>query len=91
MMKTLFAAFAALALAAAAPARAVEGDCKNCPHHAQMAAADDKGGRRARRTPSKPAKCACAEDSKECKCGEKCQCPHCPAKAAAQKGEEKKT
>jgi hypothetical protein len=33
MMKTLLAAMAALALLAARPATACDGDCKNCPHH----------------------------------------------------------
>lgn len=90
MTRTLFAAFAAFALAAAAPARADEGGCKNCPHHAQMASADDKGGEK--KDADKMAKCACAgADSKECKCGAKCECPHCHSAKAAKKGEEKKT
>jgi hypothetical protein len=81
MMKTLLAAMAALALLAARPATACDGDCKNCPHHAQAAPTDGKKG-------GKPevAQCACAKEGKECKCGDKCQCPHC----AAHKGAEKK-
>jgi hypothetical protein len=88
MTKTLFAALAALALAVAAPARADEGGCKNCPHHAQMASADDKAGKK---DADKTAKCACAGEGKECKCGEKCECPHCHAAKAAKKEEGKKT
>jgi hypothetical protein len=88
MTRTLFAAFAALALAVAAPARADEGGCKNCPHHAQMASADDKAGEK--KDADKVAKCTCSGEAKECKCGAKCECPHChAAKAAAQKGEKK--
>ena len=86
MMKTLFAALAALALVAARPAFACDGDCKNCPHHAQAAAGEKKGEK-----VEAPA-CACVKDSKECKCGEKCQCPHCAAhKGAGKKAEEKKS
>jgi hypothetical protein len=87
MMKTLLAAVAALALLAARPASACEGDCKNCPHHAQAAAADGKKGDKA-----EGPQCACAKDAKECKCGEKCQCPHCAAhKGAEKKAEPKKS
>ncbi len=86
MMKTLLAALAALALVAARPASACDGDCKNCPHHAQ-AATDAKKGEKA----AAPA-CACVKDGKECKCGEKCQCPHCAAhKDAGKKAVEKKS
>lgn len=80
MAKFLVAAAAAFALLTAAPARADEG-CKNCPQH-KMAQAEKKDG-------DKPAACACAGEGKECKCGEKCGCPHCHA-AKAEK-ESKKT
>lgn len=84
MMKTLLAAVAALALLAARPASACDGDCKNCPHHAQ-AAADGKKGDKA-----EAPHCACAKDGKACKCGEKCQCPHCAAHRGAEKQPEPK-
>jgi hypothetical protein len=90
MTRTLLAVFAALTLAAAVPARAEEAGCKNCPHHAQMASADDKAGEK--KEADKVAKCGCAGEGKECKCGAKCECPHChAAKAAAPKTEAKKT
>lgn len=71
MKKILLAAAAAFALVAAAPAYAGCPDCKDCPN--KVAAADttekkdgDKVG------------CKCNVDTKgECKCGEKCHCPHC--------------
>jgi hypothetical protein len=82
MAKFLFAAAAAFALFSAQPVRACE-DCKNCPKH-QVAAGDKKDA-------EKPAACACAgQGSKECKCGEKCQCPHCHQHQAAPKADEKK-
>ena len=87
MMKTLLAAVAALALVAARPATACEGDCKNCPHHAQAAAGEAKKGDKA--DAAHP--CACAKEGKECKCGEKCQCPDCAAHKGAKKADEKKT
>jgi len=87
MVRTLLAAAAAFALFAGTPARACE-DCKNCPH-AKMASADDKAGKD---TADKLPACKCAGEGKECKCGEKCQCPHCSAKhKAAEKTEPKKT
>jgi len=88
MMKTLLAAVAALALVAARPATACEGDCKNCPHHAQAAAGEAKKGDKA---DAAAHTCACAKEGKECKCGEKCQCPHCAAHKGAKKADEKKT
>ncbi|BDG01996.1 hypothetical protein [Anaeromyxobacter oryzae] len=82
MTKFLFAAFAAVSFLAAQPVFACE-DCKNCPHH-KVADADKK--------PADKAACACAGAGKECKCGEKCACPHCSAqKAGAKKEEPKKT
>lgn len=77
MLRTLLAAVAALAFFAARPALAGCPDCKDCPH--KMASADEE---------KKPATCACA-DAKECKCGEKCQCPHCSAKKAEKQGATK--
>ncbi len=77
MMKTLFAALAAVAFLAAAPAYACNGDCAS----KKMAAADSKD--------AKPAGCACNAATKgECKCGEKCACGHC---AAHKKADEKKS
>ncbi len=88
MMKTLLAAVAALALVAARPAAACDGDCKNCPHHAQAAAGEAKKGGEA----APAVQCACAKEGKDCQCGEKCQCPHCAAhKTAPKKAAEKKT
>ncbi|WP_242345763.1 hypothetical protein [Anaeromyxobacter terrae] len=89
MMKTLLAAMAALVLVAARPVSACDGDCKNCPHHAQAAAGEAKKDGEA--TPAAP--CACAKEGKECKCGEKCKCPHCAAahKVEGKKAPEKKS
>lgn len=87
MMKTLFAAAIAVALFAAAPARACE-DCKNCPNHKNTVAQADK----AEKKDAAKAACACAKDTKgDCKCGEKCTCAHCGAHKAAPKAEEKKS
>jgi hypothetical protein len=80
MAKFLFAAAAAFALFSAQPARACE-DCKNCPKH-QVAAGDKKDA-------EKPG-CAChGSDGKECKCGAKCECPHCHEMKAAKPDEKK--
>ena len=85
MLRTLLAAAAAFALLAGSPALAGGcKDCKDCPHAAKMAAADDKAEKK-----DAPA-CKCAGEGKECKCGAQCQCPHCSAKKA-EKPEEKKT
>jgi hypothetical protein len=88
MLRTLLAAAAAVALFAGTPARACP-DCKNCPHH-QVAAADDKAGEKKDAADKLPA-CKCAGEGKECKCGAQCTCPHCAAKKAAPKAEEKKS
>jgi hypothetical protein len=83
MTRFLFAAVAAVSLFAARPVLACE-DCKSCPH--KVAEADKRPGA------EKPAACACAGEGKECRCGEKCACPHCAAqKAAVKKAEVKKS
>jgi hypothetical protein len=85
MLRTLLAAAAAFALFSGAPAFACP-DCKDCPH--KMASADDKAGK----DTADKAGCKCvAENKGECKCGAQCTCPHCAAKKAEKKGEEKKT
>ena len=87
MMKILFGALAAFALASAAPAFADDGGCKNCPgHKKEMAQAEKKGDDKG----AKEASCHCAGEGKECKCGEACKCPHC-SEQKAKKDAEKKT
>lgn len=89
MLKTLLAAVAALALYAQ-PAAACGDDCKDCPHHKVAAAGEPAKGDKAGKA-DKAVACPCG-DGKECKCPEKCECPHCHAKkAAAEKTETKKT
>ncbi len=88
MIRFLVAAAAALALLAQ-PAFACD-DCKNCPH-AKMAQADTKDAAKpdpAKKDGKATPGCPCAS-SKDCKCGEKCDCPNCHQKA--EKKEEKKS
>ena len=85
MLKTLLAVVAALALYAQ-PAAACGEDCKDCPHHKVAATGAPAKGEKA----DKATACACGE-GKECKCPEKCECPHCHAKKAPQQTETKKT
>ncbi len=84
MTRFVLAAAAAFALLMA-PAALACPDCNNkdCPH-AKGAAAEKKGGATA-------GKDCCCHDGKECKCGPNCTCPHCTAKKAAEKKDEKKT
>jgi hypothetical protein len=76
MMKLLVGVAAALALLAASPARAGEGEgCKNCPHHAKEAAAETKGTQVAEAEKKDEKACHCgAKEAKDCKCGAKCHC-----------------
>lgn len=84
MKNILLAAAAAFALVAVAPAYAGCPDCKDCPQH-KVAAADKAEKKDAPKTA-----CGCAADTKgECKCGAKCECPHCHG--GAKKEEPKKT
>jgi hypothetical protein len=86
MIRMLLAAAAAFALTTAAPAFACP-DCKDCPMH-KTAAADT-----ADKKDAKDAKTACGcnkATNGECKCGEKCACPHCHGAKAA-KDEQKKS
>ena len=89
MMKMLAGLAAAVALLAAAPALAGEGEgCKNCPHHAKEAAAETKGTKVAeaeKKDEKKDEKaCPCgAKEAKDCKCGDKCHCAHKDAKKDA--------
>ncbi len=88
MTKMLLAAAAAFAFVTAAPAFACP-DCKDCPMH-KVAQADTK----AEKKDAKDTKtaCACGKAGADCKCGEKCDCPHCHgAKAAPKKEEPKKS
>jgi hypothetical protein len=87
MVRTLLAAAAAFALFSGTPAFACP-DCKDCPH--KMASADDKAGQKGTADKSPACKCGGGE-GKECKCGAQCSCPHCAAKKAATKADEKKT
>ena len=84
MVRFLIAAAAALIFSIAAPARACD-DCKNCPH-AKVASAE-KGDKAEKKD---VVACRCG-DGKDCKCGAKCECPHCHPKKAAPKAEEKKS
>jgi hypothetical protein len=87
MIKMLLAAAAAFALTTAAPAYACA-DCKDCPMH-KVAAADKAENKDAKDT---KVACPCGKGAAECKCGEKCDCPHCHgAKAAPKKEEPKKS
>ena len=89
MPRFLLAAAAALALTLAAPSQACE-NCKDCPH-AKVASAEkaDKAAKPEKKEVAKG--CPCGE-GKECKCGAKCDCPHCHgAKKAAAPSEEKKS
>ncbi len=80
MTRILFAAAASFALASAAPVYAA---CADCPGHGDKVAAADK-------TDKKAAACNCpGGDGKECKCGAKCDCPHCHAKKAEKEGQKK--
>lgn len=84
MTRILLAAVAAFALAGAAPAYA--GNCADCPEH-EVAAAD-----KAEKKDATAKACACpGGDGKECKCGPKCECPHCHAKKAEKKEAPKKS
>ena len=70
MLRTLFAAAAAVAFFAAQPVFACE-DCKNCPTHKDTVAQADK----AEKKDAVKAVCACGAATKaECKCGTKCTC-----------------
>lgn len=80
-MRLVLAAAAALALLIAPAAYAC--DCKDCPH--AKAAAGGKAD------PKATGKDCCCHGGKECKCGPDCKCPHCTAKKAAEKKDEKKT
>ena len=88
MIRILLAAAAAFALVCAAPAFACP-NCQNCPNH-KVAAADQAQTKDAGKD-QKAAACACAKDGGACKCGEKCQCPHCAEHAKAEKKAEKKS
>ena len=76
MMKLIVGLAAAVALVAASPARAGEGEgCKNCPHHAKEAAAATTGTTVAEADKKDPHACHCgAKEAKDCKCGDKCHC-----------------
>jgi hypothetical protein len=87
MIRMILAAAAALALATAAPALACP-DCHDCPGHKDKVAAADKVEKKD--AEKKPA-CPCVAEGKECKCGDKCACPHCPAKHAEKKDSGKKS
>jgi hypothetical protein len=89
MIRLVLAAVAAFALTSAAPALAGCPDCKDCPMH--KAAAADTAEKKDKADPAVAVPCPCAGEGKECKCGEKCQCPHCAAKKAAEKDQQKKT
>ena len=74
MLRTLFAAVAALTLIAASPALACD-DCKDCPHHKdKVAQADKKDGDAKKDT---KVGCQCAGEAKNCKCAAACKCPTC--------------
>lgn len=82
MIRMFLAAAAAIALTTSAPAYAGGcKDCKDCPQH-KVAASDS-----AEKKDTKVA-CPCGKGD-ECKCGPKCECPHCHA--AKEKKDEKKT
>ena len=86
MMKMLAGLAAAVALLAAAPALAGEGEgCKNCPHHAKEAAAAQAKETKVAEAEKKDEKaCHCgAKEAKDCKCGDKCHCAHKDAKKDA--------
>ncbi len=78
MTKMLLAAAAAFAFLTAAPALACP-DCKDCPMH-KVAAADKKDAKDTK------VACPCGKGG-DCKCGDKCDCPHCHG-AKAEKKEE---
>jgi hypothetical protein len=92
MMKYLVGVAAALALLAATPAAAC-GDCKDCPGHKKEAAAAAATSTAVADAEKKDSKtCGCDHSaSKECKCGEKCQCANCPVHGKDAKKGDKKT
>lgn len=93
MIRLVLAAAAAFVLTSAAPAFAGCPDCKDCPMN-KSAAADtaDKADKKDKADPKAAAVgCPCAGEGKECKCGANCQCPHCAAKRAAEKDQQKKS
>ena len=85
MTKMLLAAAAAFAFLTAAPAFACA-DCKDCPMH-KVAQADKAEKKDAKDT---KVACSCAKGGAECKCGEKCECPHCHGAKAEKKDETPK-
>jgi hypothetical protein len=71
MTRILAAAFAAFALAIAAPAYA--GCCGDCPEHKDKVASAEKAEKKA----ADKAACKCAAGDKDCKCASgKCECTH---------------
>lgn len=92
MTKILLAAAAAFALTTAAPAFACP-DCKDCPEHKNKVAAAEKAEKKDAKD-AKDAKeatgCTCGKGA-DCKCGDKCDCPHCHGAKAAKKEEPKKS
>jgi hypothetical protein len=92
MTKILLAVAAAFAFSVAAPAFACP-DCKDCPMHKNKVAAADTKAEKKDAKDVKVADCKCAKDAAgACKCGEKCECPHCHgAKTAEKKDETKKS
>jgi hypothetical protein len=88
MIRMLLAAAAAFALTTVAPAYACP-DCKDCPHH-KVAAADKAEKKDAKDAKdSKVAGCPCGK-GEACKCGDKCDCPHCHGGKTTEKKEEPK-
>ncbi len=88
MTKMLLAAAAAFAFLTAAPAFACP-DCKDCPMH-KVAAADKAD--KAEKKDAKDTKVACpCGKGADCKCGEKCDCPHCHGAKSEKKAEQKKS
>jgi hypothetical protein len=88
MIRMILAAAAAFALVSAVPAFACP-DCKDCPMH--KVAAADKAEKKEGDKAEKKIACPCVAAGQECKCGAQCQCPHCAAKHAAEKKDEKKS
>lgn len=88
MTRILLAAAAAFALASAAPAYAGCANCADCPEHKAKVAAADKTEKKDATAKA----CSCpGGDGKECKCGAKCECPHCHGKKAEKKDDTKKS